>query len=50
MRAEAAAPLYAVDLELVVEPRVAIGEHLQVAFLEGANVGFQIAENMFPKV
>ena len=47
--AELAAPLYTVDLEFMVEPRVAIREHLQVAFRESAKVRSEIAEDVFPK-
>ena len=47
--AELAAPLYTVDLEFMVEPRVAIREHLQVTFWESAKVRSEIAEDVFPK-
>ena len=47
--AELAAPLYTVDLEFMVEPRVAIREHLQVAFRESAKVRSEIAEDVFPR-
>jgi hypothetical protein len=47
---EAAPPLYAVDLKLMSKPVLAIREQFQLTIFEGADIKFEVSEDMFPNI